>query len=95
MNGNSDELEDWGLDLPDIFEADPEAEEDNYEEPDDLKVDVVLGDLIEIGNHRRCFVVIVRIQIRLQNLWMAKRRIFFLLILLTMLLLMVGAVNLM
>ena len=49
---NSDELEDWGLDLPDIFEADPEAEEDDYEEPDDLKVDVVLGDLIEIGNHR-------------------------------------------
>ena len=30
----------------------PEAEEDNYEEPDDLQVDVALGDLIEIGEHR-------------------------------------------
>jgi DNA modification methylase len=49
---NPNELEDWGLDLPDMFEDDPEAEEDDYEEPNDLKVDVVLGDLIEIGNHR-------------------------------------------
>jgi|SRR5210317_2169883 len=49
---DANDLDDWGLDLPDIFEADPEAEEDDYEEPDDLKVDVVLGDLIEIGNHR-------------------------------------------
>jgi DNA modification methylase len=49
---DANDLDDWGLDLPDIFEADPEAQEDDYEEPDDLKVDVVLGDLIEIGNHR-------------------------------------------
>lgn len=45
-------LNEWGLDLPDFPELEPEAEEDNYEEPDDLKVDVVFGDLIEIGEHR-------------------------------------------
>ena len=45
------ELEDWGLDgFP--FKDVLEAEEDDYTEPDDLKVDVVLGDLIEIGEHR-------------------------------------------
>ena len=46
-----DQLDEWGLDVPD-FPNELEAEEDDYEEPDDLKVDVVLGDLIEIGNHR-------------------------------------------
>jgi DNA modification methylase len=35
-----------------MFEEEPEAEEDDYQEPDDLKVDVVRGDLIEIGHHR-------------------------------------------
>jgi len=46
------ELEDWGLDgFP--FEQDVlEAEEDNYTEPDNIKIDVVIGDLIEIGEHR-------------------------------------------
>ena len=45
-------LEEWGLDgFP--FEGDVlEAEEDDYTEPDNMKVDVVLGDLIEIGEHR-------------------------------------------
>ena len=47
-----DLLDKWGLDLPDMFEEEPEAEEDDYQEPDDLKVDVVRGDLIEIGHHR-------------------------------------------
>ena len=47
-----DKLNDWGLDLPDFPQLEPEAEEDDYEEPDDLQVDVVLGDLIEIGEHR-------------------------------------------
>jgi DNA modification methylase len=45
-------LDKWGLDLPDMFEEEPEAEEDDYQEPDDLKVDVVRDDLIEIGHHR-------------------------------------------
>jgi DNA modification methylase len=46
-----DQLDEWGLDVPN-FPNELEAEEDDYEEPDDLKVDVVLGDLIEIGDHR-------------------------------------------
>ena len=46
---DSVELEEWGLEVPN-FETEEtilEAEEDDYEEPDNLKVDVVLGDLIE------------------------------------------------
>jgi len=45
-------LKDWGMDLPDFPDPELDAQEDDYEEPDDLKVDVVLGDLIEIGEHR-------------------------------------------
>jgi DNA modification methylase len=47
-----DKLNDWGLDLPPMFDDPKEAIEDNYTEPDNLQVDVVLGDLIEIGEHR-------------------------------------------
>ncbi len=43
------DLNDWGLDLPDMDVEVLEAEEDNYEEPDNLQVDVVLGDLIELS----------------------------------------------
>jgi site-specific DNA-methyltransferase (adenine-specific) len=46
-----DKLDDWGLDVP-VLPSIEEAEEDDYEEPKDLQVDVVLGDLIEIGEHR-------------------------------------------
>jgi DNA modification methylase len=50
---DSDELEAWGLDLP-VFDIKDEgtAEEDNYEVPDEIKTDIVLGDLFEIGEHR-------------------------------------------
>jgi DNA modification methylase len=44
-------LNDWGLDLPE-FDSPLDAEQDDYEEPEDIEVDVVLGDLIEIGDHR-------------------------------------------
>ena len=50
---DTQELEDWGLDgfpFEDVTEL--EAEEDDYTEPDNMQVDVVLGDLIEIGEHR-------------------------------------------
>jgi len=51
---DTQELSDWGIDLPEDYFTEEvlEAEEDDYTEPDNLDVDVVLGDLIEIGEHR-------------------------------------------
>jgi DNA modification methylase len=46
------QLNDWGLDIPDFKAEEIEAEEDNYEIPEELKTDIVLGDLFEIGEHR-------------------------------------------
>tara|TARA_Y100000004_G_scaffold195550_1_gene262852 strand:+ start:114 stop:1211 length:1098 start_codon:yes stop_codon:yes gene_type:complete len=47
---DTEKLNEWGLDFD--FKIEPEAKEDDYTEPDKLKVDVFLGDLIEIGEHR-------------------------------------------
>jgi DNA modification methylase len=50
---DTEELQEWGLDLPDFDNAkELEAEEDDYEMPEEVQTDIVLGDLFEIGPHR-------------------------------------------
>jgi len=48
----ADELESWGLDVPGWEAEEANAEEDYYTEPENIQVDVMEGDLIEIGEHR-------------------------------------------
>jgi len=50
---DAEELTQWGLDIPGFdVDLELEAEEDEYEMPDELQTDIVLGDLFEIGEHR-------------------------------------------
>lgn len=48
---DTEKLDEWGLDVPD-FKVEAEVQEDDYEIPDELKTDIVPGDLFEIGSHR-------------------------------------------
>ena len=50
-NWDSEKLADWGVDIPD-YKVEAEAKEDDYEIPDEIHTDIVLGDLFEIGQHR-------------------------------------------
>jgi DNA modification methylase len=49
---NPEELNEWGLDVPNMDVTELEAEDDNFEEPENVETDIVLGDLFEIGEHR-------------------------------------------
>jgi site-specific DNA-methyltransferase (adenine-specific) len=50
---DAEELEEWGLDIPEFsIKEELEAEEDDYEMPDEVQTDIVLGDFFEIGDHR-------------------------------------------
>lgn len=48
---DAEQVTDWGLDIPD-FKIEAEAQEDDYDIPDEIQTDIVLGDLFEIGPHR-------------------------------------------
>ncbi len=49
---DTEQLTEWGLDIPDFKPIQAEAQEDDFEVPDEIKTDIVLGDLFEIGEHR-------------------------------------------
>jgi site-specific DNA-methyltransferase (adenine-specific) len=50
---NPEELNEWGLDVPNMDLTELEAEEDDFDvDADGIETDIVLGDLFEIGEHR-------------------------------------------
>ncbi len=52
LDWDVEQLNDWGLELEELFEE-LEAEEDDFNVPEGgIETDIVLGDLIEIGEHR-------------------------------------------
>lgn len=52
-NWDVEQLEEWGLDVPNFEDEVLEAKEDDFAVPDGgIDTDIVLGDLFEIGEHR-------------------------------------------
>jgi len=51
-NWDVEDLEAWGLDVPGFEDEKLEAQEDDYEEPENIQTDIILGDLFQIGKHR-------------------------------------------
>jgi DNA modification methylase len=50
---DAEQIEEWGLDIPEFsIKEELEAEEDDYEMPDEVQTDIVIGDLFDIGEHR-------------------------------------------
>lgn len=50
---DADELNEWGLDIPNYEGVELDAVDDDFEIPEDgVETDIVLGDLFEIGEHR-------------------------------------------
>jgi DNA modification methylase len=50
---DTEQLTEWGLDIPNFELTNLEAEEDDFEAPEGgIETDIVLGDLFEIGEHR-------------------------------------------
>ena len=46
------QLDAWGLDVPFLEEKEPEAKEDDFAMPEEIKTDIKPGDLFQIGDHR-------------------------------------------
>ena len=49
---DAEQLGDWGLEVPGWEKEELEAQEDNFEVPDEIQTDIQLGDVIKIGEHR-------------------------------------------